>query len=576
MVADVNTVEKKIFQVGICGPEGVVKGITRYMGLERFSPKGIQYFEFPNNPKFDNEIFRKKFLHNCSIYIAQQGILNTIYYPKELKMLDLIILVYDISDFSTFNLCYEYLKKIATNTKYFPPYILLGYSKQGCARGDNGVNSFKQLILHDEIKSILKTECSTIEIEEDVNEALMVAKLKSILDKTDPAKIFREEHIIIVENKVKELKESFTKILGMDVNSEEKIKIAYKLEERKKIALTKSYLIENYGWNEQIALDFINIWESRLKEEEKKAVDELIDKSEFVIETPNDTATIDTKFIRVCENVLEKIITLRSEVSLNSLLQLGYDLQLSKKILYYLNRTNKIQNLSYHRESADYENFKNIFYFIVLYKYQHFYSKSLDEDKCLLFSGLIQSIESIKDNFLRESNEYYPPTERFLVEYLQFGEKFLVLVGNSRDELKVIVRFRKKPTDVSYWEKKIKTFMMDYINEVPLESQTKGEQYYSTVRKTSEKIFYRHFNPFQFKLDNLLPIKLLKEDISSGRFTEREQMVVKYLWSNRTDPSMMLIENIINGIADQYKFEISRSDIIIILSELIKQKIIGQ
>jgi len=118
--------------------------------------------------------------------------------------------------------------------------------------------------------------------------------------------------------------------------------------------------------------------------------------------------------------------------------------------------------------------------------------------------------------------------------------------------------------------------MMDYINEVPLESQTKGEEYYKTVRKTSEKIFYRHFNPFQFKLDNLLPIKLLKEEIAYEQFTQREQMVIKYLLSNRLDPNRMLIENIINGIADQYKFEISRSDIIIILSELIKQEIIGQ
>ncbi len=566
----------KIYQVGICGPENVVKGITKYMGLERFSPKGIQYFEFPNNPKFGEDVFRKKFVHNCSIYIAQQGILNTIYFPKELKTLDLIILVYDISDLNSFNLCYDYLKKIVSNTKYFPPYILVGYSKKECARSDNGVNSFKQIMLHDEIKSILKTECQSVEIEEDKNEPLIVVKLKQILDKIDPAKIYREEHTLIVENKVKELKESFLKILAMNLTPEDKIKIGYKIEERKKIALTKSYLIEHYGWNEQIVLDFINMWEFRLSEEDKKAIDDLIEKSENVPENNNDTTTFDTKFIRMCENAMEKIATLRSEYSLNSLLQLGYDLQQSKKMLYYLNKSNKIQNISYHRESADYENFKNIFYFIVLYKYQHFYSKSLDENKCLLFSGLIQSIESIKDNFLKESNEYSPPTERFLVEYLQFGEKFLVLVGNSRDELKVIIRFRKKPTDVSYWEKKIKSFMMDYINEVPLESQTKGEEYYKTVRKTSEKIFYRHFNPFQFKLDNLLPIKLLKEEIAYEQFTQREQMVIKYLLSNRLDPNRMLIENIINGIADQYKFEISRSDIIIILSELIKQEIIGQ
>ena len=575
-MARVNSVEKKIYQVGICGPENVVKCLTKYMGLERFSPKGIQYFEFPNNPKFDNEVFRKKFNHNSSVYIAQQGILNTIYFPKELKMLDLILLVYDISEFNSFNVCYEYLKKIATNTKYFPPYILIGYSRQGSPRTDNGTNSFKQLMLHDEIKSILKTECPTIEIEEDKNEALSVAKLKIILDKIDPAKIYREEHIIIVENKLKELRESYLKILAADLAAEDKLKIAYKLEERKKVALTKSFLIENYGWNEKIAIDFINMWESRLSEEDKKVIDELIQKSEKGVEGSDETATVDTKFIRTCENALERIATLRSEVSLNSLLQLGYDLQLSKKILYYLNKINKIQNLSLHRESIDYENFKNIFYFIVLYKHQHFYSKSLDEDKCLLFSGLIQSIESIKDNFLKESNEYCAPAERFIIEFLQFGEKFLVLVGNSRDELKVIIRFRKKPADVSYWEKKVKYFMMDYINEVPLESQTKGAEYYTTVRKTSEKIFYRHFNPFQIKLDNLLPIKILKAESNLEEFTQREQIVIKYLQSNQSDPNKLLIENVIGGVAEQYKYEISRSDIVIILSELIKQKLVGQ
>ena len=91
--------DNKIYNVGICGPEEVVKPLTKYLGLERFSPRGIQYFEFPNNVKFNDEAFKSKFQHRCSMYIAQQGILNTIYFPKELKSLDLIILVYDISDF---------------------------------------------------------------------------------------------------------------------------------------------------------------------------------------------------------------------------------------------------------------------------------------------------------------------------------------------------------------------------------------------------------------------------------------------------------------------------------------------
>jgi len=512
------------------------------------------------------------------MYIAQQGILNTIYFPKELKSLDLIILVYDISDFNSFNICYEYFKKITLNVRYFPPVILIGFSLLLSERVDKGDNSFRQFLLQDDIRLIFKTDCTILEIEEEKNNALIIAKLKRELDNIDPAKIFREEPVIIVENKHKEFKESLNRIATTELSIADKIKIVYKIEERKKMAITKTYLMENYGWNQEIAINFINEWEKRLSDLDLHTIDEIvnIDNIDEANLSESDASKINRKLIRTSEDALERIQSLRSDVSLNSLLQLGYDLELSKQILYCLKKLNKIQSVSYHRESVDYENFKNINYFIVLYNYQHFYSKSLDENKCLLFSGLIQSIESIKDNFLKESEEYVPQYEKLIVEYLQFGEKFLVLVGNSLEGLKVIIRFRKKPTDHSFWENKVKAFMIDYLNEVPFDVHFKGTEHYQNIRLISEKIFYRYFNPFQSKLDNLLPIKLLDDNASNRTLSEREKMIIRYLLGNRTDPQKMLMENIIRGIVSQPNLQISRSDVILVLSELIKQRIIGQ
>ena len=118
--------------------------------------------------------------------------------------------------------------------------------------------------------------------------------------------------------------------------------------------------------------------------------------------------------------------------------------------------------------------------------------------------------------------------------------------------------------------------MIDYLNEVPFDVHFKGTEHYQNIRLISEKIFYRYFNPFQSKLDNLLPIKLLDDNASNRTLSEREKMIIRYLLGNRTDPQKMLMENIIRGIVSQPNLQISRSDVILVLSELIKQRIIGQ
>ena len=255
-------------------------------------------------------------------------------------------------------------------------------------RVDKGDNSFRQFLLQDDIRLIFKTDCTILEIEEEKNNALIIAKLKRELDNIDPAKIFREEPVIIVENKHKEFKDSLNRIATTELSIADKIKIVYKIEERKKMAITKTYLMENYGWNQEIAINFINEWEKRLSDLDLHTIDEIvnIDNIDEANLSESDPSKINRKLIRTSEDALERIQSLRSDVSLNSLLQLGYDLELSKQILYCLKKLNKIQSVSYHRESVDYENFKNIIISFLVY-YRHSIKISLMKQNVCYFQG---------------------------------------------------------------------------------------------------------------------------------------------------------------------------------------------
>ncbi|MCP4760437.1 MAG: hypothetical protein GY870_01565, partial [archaeon] len=402
---------------------------------------------------------------------------------------------------------------------------------------------------------IFGIETHYLDITENHNEALFFVRIQELIKSIIKNPSTKNYTKITVERMVHTLKDKIKSFEETSQTLERCIALLGDIEQDKSITISRYTLVNSWGLQNILAQKLMNFWENRIYIED-----------------------IEDEEIPILENdallKYKKCMKLKLEPNLINFLTLGFNFQESKKILSILKKIGKIDTISYHLPSTDYKTYDNLQDMVIISKGRTIYirSRTSTHDQVTMFSGLIQTIEIVRNNYMSDKTAGIQDWFQFeKVDFLDFGNLHAIL-GNGDNENKVILRFRERPQKL-YIEKT--TAFIKEFEKIFAEILTNRIINVKEIRPEITKLFYIHFNPFPQKAAFDKIVGLIDKEIEKSEkwdsLTDIEKDVVELILKSHN----LKINAILSNFAEKNLNNISESDILQIVFDLINEKILG-
>ncbi len=534
----------------LCGDEEAVSKFRKYLGYQNAPGKNaLVYFEFPNE-NFIHKGYLKHFNYILRIFLLQPLLLNTIITPKkEFREADAIIIVINNSKFTLSDECIQFFTKISKIRKSYVPLLIIGMNCNGGSPRRNISKFFYNLDLKKNFNKVFGINTFYFDINETENEATFFRRLPDLLESTKTWHS-KEYTPITIDRMITKLLVKLQEMNKKEYSMEEGIHLLADFEHLNKITITRHSLELIWGLNNSESKSIIELWEKRIN------LDDL-PKEELDILTQESNTQI------------KKCIQYHFEPNLVNLLALGNSIIDSKKILAILKKNHQIESISYHNPTLEYETYDNLQDLIILHIGRHLYTRTNSEtNEITIFSGLMQTMEIVRDKYMKggvNNNQFLQFND---VDYLDFGNLHAVL-GTGASGVKVILRFKKHPEKI--YIEKTQNFIQiieDQFKNILDERVIDLDQ----IKPRFDKLFYKYFNPFpeDIPYDRIFT---LSEEIYKKKkvtLTKLENEIVTLIH----EESQMTISRILNQISTNHDGYISESDILSRVLDLIEEKIL--
>jgi hypothetical protein len=271
------------------------------------------------------------------------------------------------------------------------------------------------------------------------------------------------------------------------------------------------------------------------------------------------------------KDALEKINKCRKlnlEPNFVIFLMLGYDFNESKKALAVLAQKEILKSIAYHIPSQEYKIYDNLQDLVVISKGRTIYTLTTakNSDDVTLFSGLIQTIEIVRNKYMSDKIGLKDLIKIGDVDILEFGNLYAV-IGTGKNELKVILRFKERPQEI--YIEKTKSFIME-LEKNMLDKLEDRLIDLSTTRPEIDQLYYQFYNPFPQKASFDQVIKVDPE-FNTNRF-EQLSNLEKIMIGIIQGQNGLTIGEILSEV--KKSTNISESDLLQLIFDLLKEKIL--
>ena len=541
------------FNILLCGDKEAVSKFRKYLGLYRDdkapSQNALVYYEFPNE-KFAHRKFLKLFKYKLRMFLLQPLLLKTIITPKkEFREADAIIMLVNNSRFSLSDDCIESFSKISKIRKSYIPLLIVGMNCNGGTPRRDINKFFYNLQLKKTFNKVFGINSFYFDINEDKNEATFFRRLPELLESTKTW-YSKEYTPLTIDRMINKLLTKLQEMNEGKFDTEHGIHLLTEFEHLNKITITRHSLELIWGLNNIESKKIIEYWENRIN------LDDL-PKEELDILTQESNTQINN------------CIQYNFEPNLVNLLALGNSLVDSKKILAVLKKNQQIECISYHNPTLEYETNDNLQDLIILHNGRHLYTRTKSEtNEITIFSGLMQTMEIVRDKYMKSGIKGAQFLQFNDVDYLDFGNLHAVL-GTGVSGVKVIIRFKKHPEKI-YIQKTQKFIQI-------IEDQFKNilEQRVidlDRIKPNMDKLFYRYFNPFpeDIPYDRIFTLSEETYKEKKKSLTKLEDQIVTLVRKE----SQMTINQIITQISKKSDGYVSESDVLSRVLDLIEETIL--
>jgi hypothetical protein len=447
------------------------------------------------------------------------------------------------------NECIQFFSKISKIRKSYIPILLIGMNCNGGTPRRDLTKFFYNLELKKTFNKVFGINSFYFDINEEKNESTFFRRLPELLES---AKTWHSKEYtpITIDRMINKL---LIKVEGLNEKKfgiEQGIHLLAEFEQQNKITITRHSLELIWGLNNSESNTIMEFWENRIN------LDDL-PKEELDILTHESNTQINN------------CIQYNFEPNLVNLLALGNSIVDSKKILAILKKNQQIETISYHNPSLEYEIYDNLQDLIILHNGRHLYTRTKsDTNEITIFSGLMQTMEIVRDKYMKSGTNGTQFLQFNDVDYLDFGNLHAVL-GTGISGVKVILRFKKHPEKI-YIQKTQKFIQIieDQFKNILEQRVIDLDQ----VRPSIDKLFYRYFNPFpeDIPYDRIFTQSEEIYEEKKNSLTKLEDEIVSLVRKQ----SHLTIYQIITHISKTNDGYISESDVLSRVLDLIEEEIL--
>ena len=537
------------YNILLCGDDEAVSKFRNYLGFENPGKNALVYFEFPNE-KFIHKKFPKSFEYKLRVYLLQPLLLSTIITPKkEFREADMVIMIVNNLKFGLSEECIEYFSKISKIRKSFTPILFIGMNCNGSTTRRDLGKFFYNLHLTNTFHKIFGIPTIYFDVNEEKNEATFFHRLPELLESTK-SWTCKEYTSLTIDRMLAKLLTRLHDLNDETYDLEQGIYLLAEFEHLNKVTITRHSLEVIWGLNNEESKSIIEYWDERINLNE-------LSKEEYNLLTQE------------AYSQLKKCIQYHFEPNLVNLLVLGNPIEESKDILAILKQTDQIESISYHNPTIEYEIYDNLQDLIILHAGRHIYARTKsDTNEITIFSGLMQTMEIVRNKYMKggiNGNKFLQVQE---VDYLDFGNLHAIL-GTGTSELKVILRFKKHPEKI-YLQK-----TQEFIQVVEIQLKQILEQRVIDlmgIKPDIDTLFYRYFNPFPETIpyDRIFHVSESQYEINESSLTFFEKNIISIV----REESQMTINQILTYILKNSNGTISESDVLSRVINLIEEKIL--
>ncbi|MBN2156273.1 MAG: hypothetical protein JW776_09530 [Candidatus Lokiarchaeota archaeon] len=531
------------YNILLCGDQEAVSKFRNYLGFQSTPGKtALVYFEFPNE-KFT----RKKLLGQCKyklrIYLIQPLLLSTIITPKkEFREADAIIMVCDNTNITLSDECKEFFSKISQIRRSYIPLLLIGMNYNGDTPRRELSKFFYNLHLKKLFNKVFGINTFYFDINETENESIFFRRLPELLE-CSKKWVPKEYSPLTIDRMLSKLHHHLNDMKEEHYSIELGIYYLTEFEHLNKFTITRRSLELIWGLNNSESKTLMEFWEQSIN------LDDL-PKEELDILTQESNEQI------------KKCLQMNFEPNLVNLLALGNSIVESKKILAILKRNNQIESISYHNPNSEYITYDNLQDLIILHIGRHLYTRTKsDSNEITIFSGLMQTMEIVRDRFLR-----FKKIQE--VDYLDFGNLHAI-IGTGNSGVKTILRFKKHPEKI--YLQKTKEFIQVIENEFKDVFEQRVIDLMG-IKPHIDKLFYQYFNPFPENIpyDRIFTLSDVVYNQKKALLTTLESLIVETVRKE----SMMTIDQILVQLSKTWDGYISESDVLSRVLDLIEEGIL--
>lgn len=538
-----------LFQIIIFGDDDVVRKFTEYLGYTFQSNKsGLVYFEFPNE-KFAHKKFLKVFKYKLHIYIVQPSLLQTIMAPKQqFKTANAIVILSANHNDSIYKECFDYFQKFVLTRRSFVPLLFIGYNlKESSNKRDIG-KFFFNLEVAKLYEEIFQVPTSYLNIIEDENDALFFVKFVELLEFSKEF-TSKEMSTIVLERMLNNLKDRLVDLKTNPPNNERGICILGEIERVKNLRISRQSLVNLWGLTNEDAKFIVDTWE------EHPQLEEIFDEERELLEKDG-------------LEKLNKCRRLNLEPNFVIFLMLGYDFNESKKALAILTQKEILKSIAYHIPSLEYKIYDNLQDLVVISKGRTVYTRTTakNSDDVTLFSGLIQTIEIVRNKYMADKTGLKDLIKIGDVDILEFGNLYAV-IGTGKNDLKIILRFKERPQEI--YIEKTKAFIAEFEKTL-LEKLDERLLDLSIIRPEIDQLYYQFYNPFPQKasFDQVIKVDSSFNSVRFEQLSNLEKIMIGVIQGQNG----LTIAQILSEV--KKSTNISESDLLQLIFDLLKEKIL--
>jgi hypothetical protein len=187
-------------------------------------------------------------------------------------------------------------------------------------------------------------------------------------------------------------------------------------------------------------------------------------------------------------------------------------------------------------------------------------------DDVTLFSGLIQTIEIVRDKYMSDKSGLRDLIKIGDVDSLEFGNLYAI-IGTGKNELKVILRFKERPQEI--YIEKTKAFFTEFEKTLAVKMEERLIDL-GVLKPEIDQLYYQFYNPFPQKASFDQVIKV-DPDVKESQFDELSNVEKIMVGIIRGQNGLT-----VGGILSEVKksTSIGESDLLQLIFDLLKEKIL--